>query len=238
MPENLPNSNEQNAATKLEQDIRSGERWLIGINSALLVVTVIIACIYYGQLCQMKRAVNQAEKANNITRDSLLYIQRAFVFVTKFDVTRLPAPPGSNQLDGSMRFAFQWENGGNTPTKDMSTHISERWFPQSLPADFAFPDYPEGGGPFRMLVGPKADARSAPIFVSAHDILAIHAHKGHLYFWGWARYHDVFPGTEEHITRFCTEITDVIGDLPKGNVNLQTANCPRGNCYDGECKNQ
>jgi hypothetical protein len=136
-----------------------------------------------------------------------------------------------------MRVAFMWENGGNTPTKNMITHTSIKWFRDPLPNDFTFPDYPEDTQPFRMFVGPKGTSRTNPIVISAKDMLAIKNHHGHLYFWGWTRYHDTFPKTAEHITRFCSELTDVIGDLLQpGNVNIQTANCERGNCYDDECK--
>ena len=138
-----------------------------------------------------------------------------------------------------MKIAFQWENGGSTPTRYMTTHISTRWFAEPIPENFDFADYPKGDPVFKMFVGPKAFSRSAPIVITARDILAIYNHSGHLYLWGWARYHDIFLGSPEHITCFCAEITDVHGDLSGLNgqpVNIQTANCNHGNCYDDECK--
>jgi hypothetical protein len=48
---------------KLEKDIRSRERWLIGINSASVIVSIVIACIYFGQLRQMKEATKATKIA-------------------------------------------------------------------------------------------------------------------------------------------------------------------------------
>jgi hypothetical protein len=65
-----------------------------------------------------------------------------------------------------------------------------------------------------------------------------------LYLWGWARYYDVFPNTEQHVTRFAWAVT-VTGDpfnyepgtttdtLGFGNIYLA-----RGNCADDECRLQ
>jgi hypothetical protein len=54
---------EENKSTKLEQEIRSGEVWLIRITFASVVVNLIIASIYYGQLIQMRKATKAAQDA-------------------------------------------------------------------------------------------------------------------------------------------------------------------------------
>jgi hypothetical protein len=237
--------------SKREKDSKSKGFWKWIKKNAVGILTLIALIVYTIYTAKQwkankkaadaaKSAADAAQNTADITRDSLLYVQRAFIFVNDFDVTRLVAP-GTSRLDGSMRFAFHWENGGTTPTLDMQTHISFELLRSDLPEDFTFPDLPKGEPPFRMFVGPKATSRSAPLFVPAPDIIAVHDHMGRLYIWGWAKYRDIFPKTGEHITRFCSELTDVTGDLSGVNgtpVNLQTANCPRGNCYDQECKEQ
>jgi hypothetical protein len=62
--------NEENATVKLQQDIKTGEKWLIGINLALLVANIVIASIYYGQLSQMKKATEATKIAANAAKDS------------------------------------------------------------------------------------------------------------------------------------------------------------------------
>lgn len=53
---------EETVSVQLERDIRTGEKILIVINSLLLITTVVIAAIYWGQLQEMKAAVNQSER--------------------------------------------------------------------------------------------------------------------------------------------------------------------------------
>src|SRR5579862_1546797 len=56
--------NESTTIGSLEQDIRGGERWLIGIGIATLLINSIIALIYWGQLKQMTEATRAATESN------------------------------------------------------------------------------------------------------------------------------------------------------------------------------
>src|SRR5947207_12885929 len=55
--------NEQNNSNDLTAAVKKGEAWLIGINAALLIATIVIACIYYGQLNQMRIATEATKKS-------------------------------------------------------------------------------------------------------------------------------------------------------------------------------
>lgn len=61
---------EQDETKNLEKAIKTGEAWLIGINALLLIVQVIIACIYFGQLDQMRIATESTAVASNTARDA------------------------------------------------------------------------------------------------------------------------------------------------------------------------
>jgi hypothetical protein len=63
--------NNQDEATKLQQDIRTGEKWLIGIQCTTLVFTAIVAWIYYGQLTQMRIATEASAKAANAASEAV-----------------------------------------------------------------------------------------------------------------------------------------------------------------------
>src|SRR5271155_2034214 len=52
--------NNQARITELEQETRGGERWLIGIGIATMVINTGIALIYLGQLLQMRKATRAA----------------------------------------------------------------------------------------------------------------------------------------------------------------------------------
>lgn len=56
-------------------DVKTAEWWLIGINGALLIATIVIACIYYGQLQQMRIATGLTGDAVKVARDTLTETQ-------------------------------------------------------------------------------------------------------------------------------------------------------------------
>jgi hypothetical protein len=56
---------EPNDARELREDIRSGERWLIGLGIATVVINSAIALIYLGQLRQMRKATAASRDAAN-----------------------------------------------------------------------------------------------------------------------------------------------------------------------------
>ena len=73
--------------SELERDIRTGEICLITINGLLLVTTIVIACIYYGQLEQMRKATeantsaaNAAVASAEIARWSLIGAEESSAF--------------------------------------------------------------------------------------------------------------------------------------------------------------
>src|SRR6185312_10515532 len=52
-----------NPSEKLERDVKWGEIGMIAVQVALLVTTIIIAKIYYGQLEEMRKATDAATKS-------------------------------------------------------------------------------------------------------------------------------------------------------------------------------
>lgn len=62
MTENSKSGTAGNENSTIEL-IRTGEYWLIGINAAAVILNIIIALIYYGQLGEMRKATRASEKA-------------------------------------------------------------------------------------------------------------------------------------------------------------------------------
>src|SRR5207253_951473 len=60
----------EDETTKLERDIKLGETWLIVINALLLFTNIVIACIYYGQLRQMRIATERTAVVAQAAQDS------------------------------------------------------------------------------------------------------------------------------------------------------------------------
>lgn len=63
--------NNEDRTERLERDIKTGERWLIGVTAAGVVVNIIIAYFYYSQLGQMREAAQASTKAANAASESL-----------------------------------------------------------------------------------------------------------------------------------------------------------------------
>lgn len=64
--------NEEKERDELLKDVRTGEWWMISINGALLIATIVIAFIYVGQLNQMTIATQASTDAVRIAGDSFL----------------------------------------------------------------------------------------------------------------------------------------------------------------------
>jgi hypothetical protein len=73
---NAATEHKESETEKLERDIRSGEKWLIGIGIASIAVNLIIAAIYYGQLGEMRKATEAATKSANVADATLKEIRQ------------------------------------------------------------------------------------------------------------------------------------------------------------------
>lgn len=69
---------EDSGVRKIENEIRSGERWLIAIGIASVLLNGVIGLIYLGQLRQMRIATNEATKSSDVAAKSLAENKRQF----------------------------------------------------------------------------------------------------------------------------------------------------------------
>jgi len=194
------------------------------------------------QAKDMKASIAAAEKSADIARDAMVAGERAFVFATGVKPFWERGESGLY----NWRFRPSWKNSGDTPTRNMTMHSECELRTEVLPKEFNF-DHPttEIGV---ALIPPNTETGGglAPNYpraaITAQDILDVQSGRKFLYFWGWAKYSDVFPDTPQHITRFCWQI------LPLGdpfayapNVSPQNLTFPyvhrfEGNCADDECQ--
>jgi len=202
--------------------------WIMVFTGALVVVTI--------GLIQVTNKVDETARQ----------VQRAFIHSTGIT----PAPRIADFKTNKIAFAgfnVGWKNTGATPTRNATTHTSVHFRKDPLPKGFDFPDlYPDltEHVPGHVVIGPQGNLSTTPINVSIQQVQAVHDRTGHLYFWGWVEYNDIFKGTQRHITKFCLEVTDVstlnpaITDLtdPQGAFSAVQSICPENNCYDKECE--
>jgi hypothetical protein len=194
------------------------------------------------QARDMKASIAAAEKSADIAREAMIAGERAFVFAT--GVVPFWEKDTTTNLY-HWRFRPNWKNSGDTPTKRMTMHSRCMLRAAPLPSRFDFnyptteigtalipPNTETGGG-----LAPRAPAPA----ISPQDILDVQSGQKFLYFWGWAKYYDVFPGTPQHITRFCWQVL-ALGDalaydpavVPQ-NLTFPNIHHTEGNCADDEC---
>ena len=221
--------------------------WLVAFTGVLAVSTIGHWIVTWrasvSQAHDMKASIAAAERSASIAREAMIAGERAFVFATgvlafwEIDQTT---------RDHLWRFRPNWENSGDTPTKNMTMHSECLLVPSPIAPGFNF-DYSttEIG---TALIPPKNKSGGglAPRFpapaITPLDIIDVQEGRKLLCFMGWARYFDVFPDTPQHITRFCWQIV-VSGDPfrydPSSSPqNLSFSNIYHfeGNCADDECK--
>ncbi len=176
------------------------------------------------------------------TKDSEI-IQRAYV--NYGGTTRAVfVDPKVQKVTGWIVFP-QWANSGETPTRHLTMHDntnehavkdypSNDFFNDQWNANVALKDRKQ----IPMLIGPKGTVNATGLWVPVEELLHVKAGTDMIYIWGWAKYHDVFKGTPEHITRFCERITGVLGDPADADLTksfFTTESCPKGVCADEEC---
>jgi hypothetical protein len=222
--------------------------WLkFGVNTLTLFAVLGYTALAAYQWIEMKKSADSAQttadaarSANETAREALTAVQRAFVFMEGTDVEVVHTPSGTQ----GVIFDFKWENSGTTPAKLFSGHLNYRFQDNPMGEDFSLKDQWEPG--IRRVnvegfIGPKGVLRMPldyPIPIPIMTSLALR--KGHFYVWGWAKYHDVFANTPEHITKFCVDVTPVDFHVESGisKFTERLDACPRrgSNCVDDQCR--
>jgi|SRR5215469_7572232 len=183
-------------------------------------------------------------RSTDLTRESFTANKRAFIFALGLN--------GFWERDGATghynwRFRPLWQNSGETPSKALRNYTGCELRTSPLPVGYNFKQGNGSAGlipPKATLSGGLAPQPPQPA-LTPQDILDVQAGRKFLYVWGWVKYHDVFPRTKEHVTRFCWLVTPVgdpfayvPGSQPPpalGGLTFQTIHHTEGNCADEEC---
>jgi hypothetical protein len=184
-------------------------------------------------------------EANRISRNNGISQTRAYVLFDPNATTQaLPDPKNTNKRLG-FSFRVPFENYGLSPTSRLHVYVNSEVRDTKLPDDFSYEDK---GDHIRadLVLGPRQRLSSLPIVYKIEDLVASELppnQSGHryTYLYGWLSYHDIFEGTEEHVSKFCYEI------WMGGNLALNDAKspavarfdlCPHHNCRDEDCTHE
>ena len=209
------------------------DKWVkrgFGINVILTLITLVIAGATWLQ-------ANAAKDAADISRLSMVNGDRAFVSATKFRWLSHLYPQQDRYY---WRIHFLWSNSGKTPTRRLRVRAEYVIRDSRLSEDFLFPLHSESLDP-QPLISPNGVIGCTAAEISGDDLAAVQDGKKHLYIYGVARYFDVFPGTEEHVTKFCNFAANITGnprrpyDAQSNPVGIDFAHYHQHNCADDEC---
>jgi hypothetical protein len=156
--------------------------------------------------------------------------ERAFVFVKQIIW-------GQAQMKDGMAYrsvAPEWENNGNSQTKGLIVELNcprPTWLTDDNPMRISDGNF----GTTPRLIGPRQTTAEGSCKYSADELKTVQHNGKHLYIAGKATYDDIFD--KPHVTEYCVEIVNVIGDVSAADVTPynDTQICGR-NCADEECK--
>ncbi len=194
------------------------------------------------QTVAQQNTLTQARKASVASNQAFIATQRAYISPS-VSFSFVPTATDPNRLESLMVIPV-WTNSGDTPTREFISHGSDEWRSSDLPVDFKFPDRWSGNAPHintRAVIGPKASATSYITTITLPVLELIADGKMRLFAYGWAKYKDIFPGTKQHISRYCFEVkvNRVSGGPAVGREIFGPTTSPcvntNSNCTDEEC---
>jgi hypothetical protein len=178
------------------------------------------------------RAARAAKDQAQMSSESLMNSERAFVFVQNFHAETVHDASDGNKILGWNVFV-EWKNTGKTPTKNCAQRGNYQEFNRPISPDFDFPNLKVSEYQW-LLIGPSATAQSGKYFIPIDKILKIRAGELHAYLWGWIEYDDVFDNTLRHRTEYGYKIIAGGGMSPE-QVAIGHMATPRHNAADKEC---
>jgi hypothetical protein len=211
--------------------------WTARATIAIAVLTAVTIVVGTAQYFVLKRA-------DETTRESFSAVQRAFVTVTDVAIDSFHQkvmPPMEGDL--FWRFTPMIENSGTTPTRNL------RWT-TSATNEGPITDFNKLGLDLEPLVknnknawrfgilGPKAKMNltytANALELNESWIPLIADNKASFTWQGVIRYNDIFPETEEHVTKFCYVVRVYTARDAQAPYLQQCSG--RKNCADRECQ--
>lgn len=182
-----------------------------------------------------RRATEAATEATQIAETGMIAGNRAYVHFSGCRYISHTAKDG--QIFWRVRPL--WRNHGNTPTRDLRVYVGYYLENMPIPDDYDFSPKIPGEWP-KAIIPPHDTIVSYTYDVWGRDLAAVLRGEMHFYVWGIAYYRDVYPGTEEHVTKFCLRAANISGDPEKfwdANlpVEIMFTSGHWHNCADEDC---
>ena len=182
-----------------------------------------------------RNALKQAVTSNNTSRDSLVDVQRAFVYASPV-ITPLKGADGNPQ---GINIDISWQNSGSTPTRELSLIDRHNRTPEFEGDPMPF-EKTGIGTSAKAFISPKGSYSSHVEVLGQYELQYILDKRTRYFLYGSASYKDVFNGTKEHVTKYCYQITPFYVSISSPNAApsflYDVRQCTKYNCLDDECK--
>jgi hypothetical protein len=231
--ESLPLSNTPLEERKAEKEKdRRPQWWMLGVNTLTLFAVIWYACVATQQR-------NAMIESNQINRDALYSVQRAFIASKNFDQI-LNLYDFTNEKSVRMLGATaHWENIGNTPaigvmvgfgSIQQDADLSEEQFTSIKGSEEFF--RPSALNPKEIVDSPTVHQRESWFKEDPQQPW---------FYYGWVVYRDIFPKTKSHVTEFCWRVTEIkwpasVKGKAAGKPILSARACSAHNCVDETCE--
>jgi len=245
---------ERQIKTALDQELNFYTGGQAIFTAVLVIVGIFQLFLFRWQLLMIKESLADTKAAAEAatvgaaaTRDSantaklsMVDSERAYVH---FDGCRWVSHPHTNDGHIFWRIRTKWINSGDTPTRGLRMYAHFDLRDNELSLDYAFTQ-DQTKKPIPITLRPHGTLESGGWDINGTDLVAISKREKHLYIWGRAVYRDVFPGTDEHITKFCVVATNLTGDPLKAwhdtdnPFDIAFALYSKHNCADEDCSDQ
>jgi hypothetical protein len=197
--------------------------WLVAVFTLVIMASSIVYTVYAKKQWKVMR------ESNEINRESLESVQRAFVNYLRSDMStgRANLPKGKH-VD-FIDMAPVWQNSGNTPAIGITTLVgaAEREEEPTEDEFLSATQIPKIKGVIAAKAEqPTSDIRVAKSF--ADDTVSTPR-----FLWGWIVYRDIFQ-KKAHVTEFCIKAVE-IRHFQDGHLHFSGGVCDRHNCVDEFC---
>lgn len=231
----VPRSLEVETSPKDKKQIR--EWWKLAIEALTL-----LAVIWYAS--EAHKQSGRMLESNQINRESLYSVQRAFITSTKptteiaeYDVVNGVRRQKPLKL---IEFTYHWENVGSTPAIGIVTSVGKVEQPDDI-TEQEFITTAVDRSTARSALGPKGILDSGTL--SDDESFLTDNPSVPRFMWGWLVYRDTFPNTKAHVTEWCYKISanDVKWKLDAngkrgGAPQIAASSCAHHNCVDEFCE--
>lgn len=159
--------------------------------------------------------------------------------LSSFGPAMLKVPSADGKTLRGYNIFFTWVNNGTTPTKSTTMQANVSVGPATPTKGLDFSTLPQAQI-LTAVLGPKAGIQMTPTFVSLEDFEDVQQGRKHMFFWGWAVYHDVFSDAAR-LSEYCFDVqganwTKPDHTDPTGDVTLSNPPCGVHFCFNEECE--